>query len=240
MLLLTGLTTVLFVSSARNEISIIENQEIKNISTISKLIIRGFDSAISEVIFLSELASNYNYKNTGEFLDAVSSFLKSKRYFQKITLVDKDGNILIEIKEEANEFIITPSNQNIKNNIDFRNSLAAGRGHVYVSDFQIDEGVPVLIFGIPVIDRNKKKKAILLVNYNCKPIFDIFRTTFEQKEDDRSVRYARYFIVDEDGYWIKGPKPEDEFGFLYDSKSDRRFGNIFSDAWEKISKDQTG
>gem|GEM_PF-4883089 len=74
MLLLTGLTTVLFVSSARNEISIIENQEIKNISTISKLIIRGFDSAISEVIFLSELASNYNYKNTREFLDAVSSF----------------------------------------------------------------------------------------------------------------------------------------------------------------------
>ncbi|MCM8764178.1 MAG: sensor domain-containing diguanylate cyclase [Candidatus Omnitrophica bacterium] len=242
LVILASLTAVLFISSARNELSIIENQEIKNVSTISKLVIKSFDSAVSDVLFLGELNTDFmsGKENETQLLKAISSFLKSKNYYQKIILIDADGKILIEIKAEDRELtLVRSARQNLKANPDFKNTLTIGRGHVYVSDFQLEEDIPVLVFGTPVFDQYKKKKAVLLVSYDCKPIFEIFRWTFEQPEN-KTTRSTRCFIINADGYWIKGPKPEDEFGFLYSTKREKRFGYFYPEAWEKITKDQTG
>ncbi|MCM8821628.1 MAG: sensor domain-containing diguanylate cyclase [Candidatus Omnitrophica bacterium] len=242
MVILAGITAVLFISSARNELSIIENHEIKNISTVSRLVIKGFDSAISDVIFLNELSTSFisGQESKTQLFEAISSFLKSKNYYQKIILANADGKILIEIRTQDRELTLVHSaSQNLKNNLDFKNTMATGRGHVYVSDFQLEEGIPVLVFGTPVVDQYKKKKAALLISYNCKPIFEIFKWTFELPEEKRT-KVSNYFIIDADGYWIKGPKPEDEFGFLYSTKREKRFGYVFPEAWEKITKDQTG
>ncbi|MCM8825331.1 MAG: hypothetical protein NC937_04190, partial [Candidatus Omnitrophica bacterium] len=117
--------------------------------------------------------------------------------------------------------------------------MAIGRGHVYVSDFQLEEGIPVLIFGIPVVDYNKKKTAAILVSYNCKPIYEIVRWSFEQSEEKRT-KGAKFFIVNGEGYWIKGQRPEDEFGFLHGSRKEKNFNYVYPEAWRKITMDQTG
>lgn len=242
-IVLACFTTILFVSSARNELSIVENQELKNISTISKLVIKSFDSALSDILFLSELASNYmaKGKNQKEFLEAVSSFLRNKNYYERIFIIDESGKVLFEIKPNNRTLIhVNTSEQNFVYNPVFRNSLKTAYGHIYVSDFQIIEDVAMLVFGTRVRDRSSNKNVILLVYFDCRSIFDILGTTFETQTEGKFPRIANYFIVNKDGYWIKGPKPEDEFGFLYPSRSDKRLGNFYPEAWEKITKDQTG
>ncbi|MCM8759018.1 MAG: GGDEF domain-containing protein [Candidatus Omnitrophica bacterium] len=243
LIILAGLTAILYISSARNELSIVENQELKNISTVSKLVIRSFDSTISDVLFLAELASNYISKKEEQkkFFEAASPFLKNKDYYKRILLADERGRVLFEIKTEDKLLkIIHSPNEKFWDNVNFRNTLEMGHSHVYISDFQLVGGIAMLVFGTPVFDRYKNRKAVLLLYYDCRPIFDILGTTFESQTERKSHRIASYFIVDKDGYWIKGPKPEDEFGFLYPSRSDKRLGNIYPEAWEKISKDQTG
>lgn len=243
LLILISLTLILFISSSRNELSIIENQEIKNVSTLSKLVIKSFDTAISDVLFLGEITTNYIFKegNKQILFEQISSFLKNKNHYRKLLLADRSGTILIEFVTENGEIISTkPRESRIIDNPDFKNTLSLGRGHVYVSNFQIEDEIPVIVFGTPVFE-NHEKRAILFVYYDCKPIFEIFRTTFEQQTgEDRFTRVSRYFIVNEDGYWIKGPKPEDEFGFLYSQRSNKKFGNVYPDAWGKITRDQTG
>ncbi|MCM8815399.1 MAG: hypothetical protein NC931_05410 [Candidatus Omnitrophica bacterium] len=123
LIILAGLTTLLFISSARNELTIIENQELKNISTISRLVIKNFDTAVSEVIFLAELSTDFisGKESKTKLLEAIFSFLKSKDYYQKIVLVDATCKILIEIKSENRELTLTHSaGQNIKNDLNFK------------------------------------------------------------------------------------------------------------------------
>ncbi|MCX7704753.1 MAG: sensor domain-containing diguanylate cyclase [bacterium] len=242
-IILTGLTAILFISSARNELSIIENQELKNISTISKLVIRSFDSTISDILFLSEITNNYISKNGDqkELVESISSFLRNKDYYRKILLIDKNGYTFLEIKTENQKLIHSfDQKQKLVSNLDFKKTVGLSYGHVYVSDFQIEKGIIILVLGTPIFDQHKNKRAVLLVHFDCRPIFDIFRTTFESQTEGKFSRIANYFIVNKDGYWIKGPKPEDEFGFLYPSRSDKRLANVFPEAWEKITKDQTG
>jgi len=241
-IILAGITTVLYVSSARNELSIIENQEIKNISAISKLIIKSFDSTIADVLFLEKLSSSYisGDQNKTKFLDAVSSFLSSKDYYSKITLLDKNGNILLRLKAENRKFIeLSKTEGNLRNNIDYKSTLPLARGHLYLSDFQLDDDIPVIVFGICVFDKQGSKKAVMLVSFNCKPIFEILKTAFEHPSEQEG-KSARYFIVNAEGYWIKGPKPEDEFGFLYSARREKTFDRVFPNAWKKITIDQTG
>ncbi|HOK79803.1 MAG TPA: sensor domain-containing diguanylate cyclase [bacterium] len=237
--ILTGITTVIYLSSARNELLLIENQELKNTSAISKLIVKSFDSSVSDVLFLGEISSRYIYehKNEAKFLEEISSFLGNKDYYTKITIIGSDGRVLSQIVMEKKEPIRVQLNKkNFKDNPDYIKTFGIGRGHVYVSDFQLDDGVPVIIFGTPVVDNNRQKKAVLLVNYNCKPVYDIFRITFEHKTE----KNPSYYIINDEGYWIKGPKREDEFGFLFSNRKEKRFDYVYPEAWKKIAIDQTG
>ncbi len=237
--ILVGITTIIYISSARNELSLIENQELKNTSAISKLIVKSFDSSVSDILFLGAISSRYicEHGNEAKFLEEISSFLVNKDYYTKITLIGNDGRILSQIVMEQKEPVRVQLNgKNYRDNPDYIKTSGIGRGRVYVSDFQLDDGVPVLVFGTPVVDRQKQKKAVLLVNYNCKPVYDIFRITFEHQTEKNPA----YYIINDEGYWIKGPKHEDEFGFLFGNRNEKRFGYVYPEAWRKIAIDQTG
>ncbi|MGC8804699.1 MAG: sensor domain-containing diguanylate cyclase [Candidatus Ratteibacteria bacterium] len=237
--LLAGITTIIYLSSARNELLLIENQELQNTFAISKLIVKSFDSSISDILFLREISSRfiYEHKNEAKFLNEISSFLENKDCYTKITIIGTDGKVLSQITMEEKEPVIVQLNKkNFRDNPDYIKTLGIGRGHVYVSDFQLDDGIPVVVFGTPVIDKLRQKKAVLLVNYNCKPVYDIFIITFEHKTEKNPA----YYIINDEGYWIKGPKHEDEFGFLFSDRKEKRFGYVYPEAWGKIAIDQTG
>ncbi len=241
-IIIVGVTAILYFASAKNELSMVENQELTNISTISKIVARSFDTTVADIVFLGELVSDYvsGKKTETEFLNTLSPFLRSKSYYNKLVICDTKGKIISEILIKNGEILKKyDTKANYKKNPDFINTLAEARGHVYVSDFRIDDGAPVLIFGNPVFGQTGKKNAVLLVFYNCKPIFEIFGKTFEQERTDKE-KLTRYFIINSNGYWIKGPNPEDEFGFLFESRSEKKFLHIYPEAWEKIKSDQTG
>ena len=49
-----------------------------------------------------------------------------------------------------------------------------------------------------------------------------------------------YMLLNSEGFWLKGMKKEDEWGFLFKDRRSRAFGSDFNDAWQKISKENSG
>ncbi|HOC03071.1 MAG TPA: hypothetical protein PKK91_06290, partial [bacterium] len=58
-IIIVGVTAILYFASAKNELSMVENQELTNISTISKIVARSFDTTVADIVFLGELVSDY-------------------------------------------------------------------------------------------------------------------------------------------------------------------------------------
>ncbi|MEF9438521.1 MAG: PAS domain S-box protein, partial [Candidatus Mariimomonas ferrooxydans] len=47
-------------------------------------------------------------------------------------------------------------------------------------------------------------------------------------------------LLNSEGFWLKGPRTQDEWGFMYEDREDRKFGNSFPGAWQQISNAGSG
>ncbi len=106
-IIIVGVTAILYFASAKNELSMVENQELTNISTISKIVARSFDTTVADIVFLGELVSDYvsGKKTETEFLNTLSPFLRSKSYYNKLVICDTKGKIISEILIKNGEIL---------------------------------------------------------------------------------------------------------------------------------------
>ncbi len=65
--------------------------------------------------------------------------------------------------------------------------------------------------GIPVFDRNNRKRGIIIVNYLGEILIDILSS---EKRLGQTVIVSsdNYWMINADGYWLKGSSPQDEWG----------------------------
>ena len=54
-------------------------------------------------------------------------------------------------------------------------------------------------------------------------------------------RYQQRFrLLNPDGYWIAGEKPEDEWGFVLTDRSDKTMAKTAPELWAKVVRDSVG
>lgn len=103
------------------------------------------------------------------------------------------------------------------------------KGEVYLSplDLNIENGkietpyVPTIRMSMPVFDVKGTRKGILIVNYRAGEILK------ELAAPDNLTKYINTYLVNSDGYWIKGPTEESEWGFMFAEKQDEKFQKYF-------------
>jgi hypothetical protein len=47
-------------------------------------------------------------------------------------------------------------------------------------------------------------------------------------------------LLNSDGFWLKGPRREEEWGFMYEDKTNLTFSNAFPGAWQQITENGSG
>ncbi|HJP17220.1 MAG TPA: PAS domain S-box protein [Nitrospinota bacterium] len=88
-------------------------------------------------------------------------------------------------------------------------------------------------FATPVFDSKGKKLGIVILNY--------FGSKMIKRLKDRATGTSTEIsLVNSDGYWFLSPNPEDNWGFMYEEKKDKTFGNKYLKEWERISKEESG
>lgn len=168
------------------------------------------------------------------------AFAGNKRDYDQIRLLDVDGQEIVRVERRGGN-ATSVSQTDLQNKSDryyVRAALELARGELYLSpfDLNVEHGEieyplkPTLRVATPIFEGNSRLRGLVVLNYLGKRLLDGLREV-------SASRPGRYWLVNDRGYWLVGPRPDDEWGFMYRDRKDRSIVESFPEAWSRI---QTG
>jgi PAS domain S-box-containing protein len=165
-------------------------------------------------------------------------FAEAKRVYDQIRWIDANGMERLRVNFKANAaYIVAPQElQSKKGRYYFQDTMRLAQGQIFISplDLNIEQGrieqpiKPIIRIGTPVYDRQARKRGILIINYLAADLLGLFRD------------YAHNsWLINEEGYWLRGADASDEWGFMYD-RPELSMAARFPQAWQSIRSQQTG
>ncbi|MFV9646789.1 MAG: sensor histidine kinase, partial [Desulfobacterales bacterium] len=242
--LIGGITMLVYYTEVNSDKSISEAREANIVSLLMQVITSDFKSVVSDLMILSEKNELRTMLESGEvahrraLAEEFLSYSKRKGLYDQIRFLDETGMEVVRINFNDGKPAIVRENklQSKGKRYYFKDAFQLERGEVFVSplDLNIERGKieqplkPMIRFGTPVFDSHGQKRGIVLLNYfGAKMIHDLERAHVSSQ--------GQLMLLNRDGFQLKGPMPEHEWGFMYEDRSDRTFGNAFPEAWHRIS-----
>ena len=247
--LLSGTLAVFYYIEVKNERNIIETKAVHTLDMQMEVVASEFKSIVSDLMFLSEqnalqaMLEGDEASQRRALAEEYLSYSKRMGLYDQIRFLDATGMEVVRVDFNDGNPIIVPDEQ-LQSKVKryyFEDTFLLGREEVFVSpfDLNIEHGEieqplkPMIRFGTPVWDRHGRKRGIVLLNYlGAKLIRDLERTS--------AYGPGQVMLLNSGGFWLRGPRPEDEWGFMYEDGSNRTFGNAFPQVWPKISGSESG
>lgn len=189
-----------------------------------------------------EMLDNPSIKNISHVGVDWITFSRIKQVYHKIRWIDENGNERLRVNYSTPDPQRVPVKelQGRKDRYFFADTFKLKKGEVYVSplDLNIEHDaievpyVPTIRLGMPVFDSSGKKRGILMVNLFARDMLQRF-------EQSTSLLSHQIWLVNQDGYWLKGPSPDDEFAFMF-QQNERSVMSRYPKAWETIQNENSG
>ena len=167
------------------------------------------------------------------------AFAESRGIYDQVRLLDEAGQEQARINFAESKAARVPRSE-LQNKADryyFKDSMALEPGAVYVSriDLNIEHGQierplkPMMRVGTSVADRSGAKRGVVVLNYLGQDILSRLERTGR----------GRLWWVDADGYWLRGPSPETDWGFMF-GKHDHTIRAAYPGAWSRMHAADSG
>ena len=244
--------SIITLFSYRNieaEKDLFELNEVNAVGAKNSVIISKFDEVIADLLYLSknsefletiEDPSEYN-------LDKLTSdwvlFIDKKGIYDQLRWLDFSGMEVARVNYNNGEPEIVAKDQlqSKAKRYYFEDTLKLEKDQIFISpfDLNIERGEverplkPMMRFGVPVFGDNGDKKGIVIINYLGDDLIDEFR------ESDISSP-GGLILLNIDSYWLIGPTPDHEWGFMFEDKQDIRFNDDYPDEWDEITEKDSG
>ncbi len=252
LLLVTGIAAYIYyseVKDAKNRRHILENKEADNVDQQFQIIVDNFNMIVSD---LAILCGHYEMQKMLEVGGASRRNILAQEFltccdargnYDQIRFLDETGMEIIRINFNDGVPYIVPEDQlqSKEGRYYFTDTFRLNKGEVYASpfDLNIEKGVieipvkPVIRFGTPVVDINDQKRGIVIINYLGHKLIDRLKSA--------SIgALGSVMLLNAEGYWLHGIRPEDEFGFMYEDRNNMTFTNAYPDAWQEMSVNESG
>ena len=181
-------------------------------------------------------------KNIDEVAGDWLAFAEAKKVYNKIRWIDEKGMERLRVNYSDGKGVVVPEKklQNRSERYFFDDTNVLKEGEVYVSplDLNIEDDhiqepyVPTIRFGMPLFNKKGEKKGILLLNYYATSMIGRFQQL-------TSMRGNSAWLVNQNGFWLKGPVSNDEFGFMF-NKNDLSMAHRYPAAWERMKNQEEG
>ncbi|MBN2008685.1 EAL domain-containing protein [candidate division KSB1 bacterium] len=166
-------------------------------------------------------------------------FSDQRDSYDQIRLIDNLGNEQLRIDNyDHRAQIISPNLlQNNLNHPYVFQTFKLKQHQIFVSAFdlnvehgQLEEPYkPVIRFGIPLCKESQEPDMILVLNYKGSDLIHKLKNAFNDLP-------GQVFLTDEDGHWIIGPSPSDEWGHVLKANQNKMFKTHFDEkTWQLIN-----
>lgn len=187
--------------------------------------------------------SNGDQSARAALSEEIMALVEAKQKYDQVSFIGLDGSELLRINNEDGAPRIVPPGelQNKFRRYYFIEALFLAKGQIYISplDLNLEQGrvkrplKPMLRLVTPLFDLKGSQKAMLVTNYLGNVLF----ARLAEAEKDAP---GEFMLLNREGYWLKGPWPEDEWGFLLPQGLDKTFARRFSSSWAVISSQDNG
>ncbi|MBT4218423.1 MAG: PAS domain S-box protein [Rhodospirillaceae bacterium] len=195
-----------------------------------------------DLAFLTEQASFIEVVSEGtnlarqQLVEDWKLFSRTRGVFDQIRWLDQNGQEQVRVNfNNGNPVSVARENlQNKSGRYYFADAVKLNRKEIFISpfDLNVEKGKiekplkPMIRVATPVYNRAGDKQGIVLLNYFGEKIID----KFEHVMRDTGTRP---WLLNRDGYWLKGPSVELEWGFMYQDQKASLPGH-YPEAWKKI------
>ena len=239
----------LYLQGSSKDKLLLEANEIVHIEIQHDILAAEYDLIISDLFFLAELSTlltffeDRNQKSIQQLEKDYLSFSAKKKIYDQVRYINEEGEEIVRINyNDGNPSIVLKKDlQNKAHRYYFPEIISLDKGELYISpfDLNIEEGKietplkPMIRFATTVFDKKGQKQGILVLNYLGDIILKRLRSTTEHVS-------GRTMMLDSEGYWILGPSPDLEWGFMYEDKKDLVLEKYDPIAYETIYKREQG
>ncbi|RME98286.1 MAG: response regulator, partial [Chloroflexi bacterium] len=250
-LLLTGAATYyMYATQARSDQTKIEQQQLSNVAVQKNLIADNFQAIIADLLVLSEQPSLISFLDgyqaelhKQELINEYSLLSLRRKIYDQISLLDESGMELMRIDYNDGQ-PLSAADDKLEfegNDYYFKETIQLDHDELFVTplDLKEEDGqvkrpfTPLIRFGTPVFDSTGQKRGIVLLSYLGSQMFSRLNTITADNP-------AEAMLLNDEGYWLRSPNPADEWGFMFEERQDRTFGNRYPEAWQQISTTDAG
>jgi signal transduction histidine kinase/CheY-like chemotaxis protein len=249
-----GVLTIIHQAESKAELTAIAKNETRNVDLQVKIAANDFNLIKSDLMFLAtqnELQSLLNRPvGTTEKLELQQAIAKEyfsmsghKQLYDQIRFLDATGKEIVRVNFNQGQPSIVPEEklQVQAKRYWFKDTFSLRSGEVFVSplDLNIERGKieqplkPMIRFGTPVFDSQGQKRGIVVLNYLGKKFIDNLAI-------ENSTTLGETLLINANSYWLKGSKPENEWGFMYDDRKDQTFAKAFPQVWQQMASKDAG
>ena len=226
-----------------------ESNESETVGLTVQRLGTGLRPAVSDLLILSEnsevlsyLAHPRNAERKAIELELLRWCRRKTDYFE-IRLLENKGLEIAGVNYNHGAPAVVPMDdlRDVSEQPYFVRTLALDRQEVFVSPFELSVEAgkveqpphPAILFSTPLFDQEGYKRGVLIFNYEGQRILD-------KIEAEAGGSVGELMLLNSDGYWLKGPNPRDEWGFMDEEKKDKTFAKSAPDAWAKITATDSG
>ena len=214
------------VSSITRELEII-TQEVSYLATNNRL---------------NELVESWNPQQYDNLVVEWIFFSSIKRDYDQIRWIDQTGQERIRINFNNREptEVLTDQLQYKGNRYYFTDTIKLNQGEFFISplDLNIEHGEiemplkPMIRIGTPIFNRAGNRQGILIVNYLAGSLLQEFDKVM-------GAAKSRSWLVNREGYWLKGPSTDLEWGFMF-QRPEVTVAHKYPEVWREVLSDKRG
>ena len=246
-LLLIFLLSIYRAQKQDYETFLVDHEEV-NIALIKTIFINQLSNTIAQTLILAKQHNLQTYL-TGDIShrqDLSRNYLNIAEVqdnYEQIRYLDSTGQEIIRIDRKNNQPFIVPEEtlQNKQSRYYFQNTIALNSGGIHVSpmDLNLEHGQierpfkPIIRLSTPVIDTAGNKIGIFIINLKGSSLLYLVNKA-------APTLRGGIMLLNEEGYWLREPAHEKEWGFMFPEGEQYRIQNEFPETWASIKNNNAG
>ncbi len=213
-----------------------------------KLFLEQLSDLFADTRVFAEMASSslHNGQFNREQISRLQSYFLAlagwKQLYHQVRLLGAEGMERIRIESSPHGERVVPDKElQDKSDRDYFVQVMKTPAEAYLSKFDpnIEHGEieyplnPTLRFSATVLDSDKARRGVVVINWKGTLLLE------EMKKLARGTS-GQIFLLNDEGYWLLGPKPEDEWASVGTPDRSKTMAVQDRDAWRLISSSLQG
>jgi PAS domain S-box-containing protein len=235
-------------ADARNLASLRQAEQERVVKLGTQIIQQEINAVLSDLRYLSQHSALRRYlehsdeaRRRGLALEYLG-LARQKRLYDQIRFIGLNGweEVRIDFADGAPKIRGAHELRDKSERYYFQEAQWLSPGQIYVSpfDLNIEGGVveqpakPAIRFAVPVADDQGLIRGVVVLNYLGKRLIDKLGVLTGQA--------GRIWLLNAEGYWLMGPSPRQEWGFLLPGREQANAAQLFPEFWGQVVKERSG